>query len=405
MAEQNTRDGRDNNNTATGSKKAGFLGLAIILALIGMGVSIYSIAHHRQVKATGSSDAFCNINATVNCDEVASSAYAEIANLPLGVFGLGYFAALAVLAAIGLTRWASARDHVHAYVALVAIGVLTSLGLFGLSVFGLGHVCLTCVGVYVITFLQLGLVVVGRQEFLPGLSGKSVFSGGSSAAVVVALVAAAYSYLVPQVIPVTKPGSANQKTEIASKAEDIPVARSAYVGLGEDYRKGPDDAKVVIVEFADYQCPACRAMGDTLESLAAEFPGKIQIVFRNFPLDSSCNSGVRQKMHEFACRAAVMARCAGQYGKFWDLNRALFANQKDLSDAKIKDLSRQVGLNDEQINACWDNADLIAKVKDDADLGNRVGVDSTPTLFINGHKVLSGRGINELRAQVEALLN
>lgn len=386
-----------------------WLFIGVILAAVGMAVSIYSINHHRQVKLSGSSDAACNISQTVSCDEVALSEYSEIKGLPLGVYGLGYFAAMGVLAGIGLAGVKTTREHIHAYVAMIGIGIVASIALALISSLIIQKICLVCIGVYAITVLQAVSLVIFRRELPKGADAKSIFSGGLTAAIVVALVATGYTYLIP-----SQPNTSNKPAEqvkasqskptLAPEKKDIPIARSAFAGLGEDYRKGPDDAKVVIVEFADFQCPACKQISGVLEQLAKEFEGKVQVVFRNYPLDNSCNSTLQSKIHDSACRAAMMARCAGQYGKFWQLHDLLFENQKSLSAEQINNLAKVAGLNEEQITSCVNNPDLIAKIKDDIELGNKLGVDATPTLFINGQKVTGGRGLQDLRSQIEQLL-
>ena len=383
--------------------------IAITLAVLGMGISGYSISHHREVKQSGQSDARCNISQTVSCDEVALSEYSEINGLPLGVYGFGYFAALATLAGIGLGGLSTSREHIHSYIAMAAIGVAVSIVLGLISTVILNKVCLVCIGIYLITLMQAINIAIFRREIPSGAEIKGVFSGGLTGAIVVAIVAVGYTYLMPPLLLRSDKAPEQAKLPqpeqiLAPQKQEIPIARSAFAGLGEDYRKGPDDAKIVIVEFADFQCPACKQMSETLMQLADEFKGKIQIVFRNFPLDNSCNSSINQKIHDSACKAAIMARCAGQYGKFWQFHNQLFDNQKVISEARIKEWAKVIGLTEEQITACEASPDLLAKIKDDIEIGNKVGVDATPTLFINGQKVTGSRGLQNLRAQIEILL-
>ncbi len=229
----------------------------IILATIGLALSAYSVFHHLAAKATGTTDFACNINSTLSCDAVANSAYSELAGIPLGVFGFGYFAAAIVLLALGLSR---AKEHLQAYVMLTLIGVITSLGLGTLSATTIGAACVTCIGVYVITLLQLIHVYVGRTLVPRPWDWKGVLSGGTSAAIAVALVVALFNFAKPHTPKLANGGKPVKAPELALTAVDIPLSKSAYAGLGEDYRKGSDTARVVVQEFADYQCPACGAM-------------------------------------------------------------------------------------------------------------------------------------------------
>ncbi len=392
---------------ANGRTKVGAWAFAaLVVALLGIVASIYSISHHLEVHASGQTDAACNINATFSCDEVALSKYSEIGGIPLGVFGLGYFAAMMVLLGMGIMGGKSAKEHLQAYAVMVGIGLLTSLVLAGISIALLGNYCVTCIGVYTLTILQGVALLVGREDIPKGFDLKNVFSGGTTAAIAVAAVVFGYSFL--------KPGKATNDQArdpakpiptVSDKTEDIPVAKSAYTGLGEDYRKGGDNAAVVIQEFADFQCPACKSIQGTLDELHREYGDRVLIVYRNYPLDQACNSSIRNKMHEHACSAAVMARCAGQYGKFWDYHKLAFDKQSEISAGNVRAWGAAVGLTPEQMDSCAASKDLLDKVKDDIELGNKLGIDSTPTVYINGRKVLGGRGINELRAQIDQYLN
>jgi protein-disulfide isomerase len=378
----------------------------MIVALLGIGASIYSTVHHLEVHRLGKTDAACNINDKFSCDEVALSDYSEVFTIPLGVYGLGFFVAQLLLLAIAFKGGKTAREHAQAYAAMAAIGVLVSLALAGISIGKLGAYCVTCMGVYALTLAQAGVVYLGRDLFLRRFSVKEAFAGGASAAIAVAATIAVYN-LAWKPLAQTASKNANDGKELptlADQPQEIPIAKSAYTGLGEDYRRGSDTAKVTIVEFADFQCPACKSLAGTIEQLAYEYGDKILIVYRNYPLHRDCNASVGHSGHPQACKAAILGRCAGQYGKFWEWYQIAFENQAEMSDANLKAWAGKLGLTNDQIQTCWDSADLLAKVKDDVDLGNKLGVNSTPTLFINGRKVLGGRGIAELRGEIDRLL-
>lgn len=389
--------------------KTHWLIAGLIIAVIGIALSIYSSRHHLEVKATGQTDAACNINEKFSCDDVALSQFSEIGGIPLGVFGLGYFVASGVLLLVGLTGGKSGKEHMQGYVFLVLIGVLTSIALAIISATQLGTYCITCIGVYVLTGLQVATLIIWRNDLPGGFTPKNVFSGGTTAVIAVAGVILVFNFTKSYLAPSGNSGDTTQTPEnmptLAATAQEIQVSKSAYSGLGEDYRKGNDNAKVVINEFADFQCPACARASETLSALHKEYGDRVLIVFRNYPLDSSCNSSVQARIHESACNAAVMARCAGQYGKFWQYHDLAFNFQKEMSQKTIRQWGTQVGLTDEQMDQCLASKDILEKVKADIALGNQLGVDSTPTLFLNGRKVLGGRGISELKNEIDQLLN
>jgi protein-disulfide isomerase len=289
---------------------------------------------------------------------------------------------------------------------MVGIGIATSVALAGISLGILGTYCLVCLATYGVTFAQGAALFASRRDVPTPFRLSGITNAGGTAALVVAIVIAGFQFLKPSLVdkqatvsPTTLPTQA-----LADKAVDIPLSKSAYAGLGEDYRKGGDNATVVIQEFADFQCPGCARMAEVLTNLQKEYGDKILLVYRTYPLDSGCNSAVQGRMHDYACKAAVMARCAGQFGKFWAYHDTLYTNQQDINETNLKQWARDMGMPADQIESCWASKDLEAKIKDDIELAGRIGVDSTPTLFINGRKVVGPRDIDSLRAQIDNLL-
>ena len=400
-------DGSSEDNS---SKKTWMI-IAVILAVIGLAFSVYSTNHHRELKAAGVTSASCNINQTINCDAVAASEYSEIFSIPLGVWGMGYFAALLILLGTVLANHRTSRENLQAYVILVLIGFLGSLVLGGISFFKIGSICLICIGIYGVTTLAGAALLVFRNQIPNQFSFKSVLSGGTTATIVVAATVSAYVLFMPKVDATVKTAEKPVKgpdgiaTSLLPSVAEIPVSKSAYAGLGEDYRKGNDNAKVVITEFADFQCPACASVAGIMKNLAAEIGDRALVVFRNYPLDSACNPAIKSKMHEHACNVAILARCAGLYGKFWEYHDLAFGQQSSIKTGVPEEFAAKIGLTEAQIKTCKESPDILAKVKDDIIVGDRAGVDSTPTIFINGQKYVGERSLEALRREVDIQIN
>ena len=113
-----------------------------------------------------------------------------------------------------------------------------------------------------------------------------------------------------------------------------------------------------------------------------KYPKEVKLVMKNFPLPS----------HSFARKAAVAALAAGKQGKFWEMHETLYANQKELSDAKVEAIAREMGLNMEQFNKDLKSPNLGALVDRDIFNGRQAEVGGTPTVFVNG-KVLNQRNL------------
>ena len=193
---------------------------------------------------------------------------------------------------------------------------------------------------------------------------------------------------------------------LGDKQHDIVIHRSSS-WLCEDYRLGPDDAAVQVVEFADFQCPPCAAMTKIIKQLAQEFQAQVLFVFKNYPLGKACNVNLEDLEHDiykFSCAATSMARCAGKYGKFWQYQDIAFAKQKEISDAAITAWAIEAGLSAEQVESCTNSDAIAEKIKDDVAQAGELGLRAVPTMFINGREYLGEQKVEAVRAAINALL-
>jgi len=149
----------------------------------------------------------------------------------------------------------------------------------------------------------------------------------------------------------------------------------AEVAVNNAPRRGSQDAPVLIVEFADYECPYCQRLHPELKKLQEEFPGKVAVAFKDFPLP----------MHTYAAKAAEAARCAGEQGKFWDFHDQLFESHQKLEMAQLKEIARGLKLDSASFDRCVDTGEQAAAVKKDLTQGQHLGLAGTPSFFINGH--------------------
>ena len=152
--------------------------------------------------------------------------------------------------------------------------------------------------------------------------------------------------------------------------------------VGDDPARGPADAPITIVEFSDFQCPYCSRATDTIRKLDAAYPGKIRIVYRDFPL---------VQIHPNAARAAEAGACAHEQGKFWAMHDTMFEHQDKLGDADLKQSAATLGLDTAAFNQCLDSGRHAAQWKKDASEGERYGVSSTPAFFVNGRMVVGAQ--------------
>ena len=141
--------------------------------------------------------------------------------------------------------------------------------------------------------------------------------------------------------------------------------------------RGTQAAPVTVVMFTDFQCPACSGTHPVLQKVMAEYGDKIRFVVRDFPLTS---------IHQNAFKAALAANAANAQGKFFEYTELLYNNQNALDTASLKKYAAQIGLNQKQFDADLDGEKYAPDVRKDMTEGENYGINSTPTIFINGVK-------------------
>jgi protein-disulfide isomerase len=154
------------------------------------------------------------------------------------------------------------------------------------------------------------------------------------------------------------------------------------LAAGDDPSRGPADAPITIVEFSDFQCPYCSRATATLKKLESSYPGKIRLVYRDFPL---------VQIHPNAARAAEAGACANEQGKFWAMHDAMFEHQDKLAEADLKASAATLGLDAAKFEQCLGSGRYTGQWKKDAAEGERYGVSSTPAFFINGRLVVGAQ--------------
>jgi protein-disulfide isomerase len=183
--------------------------------------------------------------------------------------------------------------------------------------------------------------------------------------------APAARYLVEQV----RRGRTRAQVDAAYRAR-FGADQVRTIDIGDSPSKGAPNAPVVIVEFADFECPACADKRPLLDQLVEEHAGKLRLVFKNFPL----------AMHQNAEKAARAAVAAHRQGKFWQLHPLLFDNQTDLSPGSVEKLAQKAGLDMARFRQDRDSEATADAVQRDRKQGEALAIDSTPSLFINGRK-------------------
>lgn len=335
--------------------------LIILFASIGMVISaLLWISHSANfaLPCTGG-----------GCDEVARSPYSRIVGIPVAALGFGYFGVLLVLALSRLQYPEQWHSYGKALTGLSTLGVIaftyfTYIQLFELNLYAKGSPCWWCLAAAGSNLIVWILSLVGMRG-APSTTGMLTRELLQSVAVSLLLIVAGLAY-------------GGWQWHNATTAQTVKTDNEKLTLLyldGQGWRKGNENAPLVIVEFSDFQCPACKQAYELLEKqILPQLGDKALFVFRHYPLINT---------HPMAWMAASAAEEAGKQGKFWEMYAALFESQQELTPARIEKIAQLLGLDSKKVREAVDNQDIHFKtIYRDFEQGSKLGVSSTPTFIV-----------------------
>lgn len=187
--------------------------------------------------------------------------------------------------------------------------------------------------------------------------------------------------------------SARDRVDVSKIDTNKLQSKSGSSGKIGDHVFGNTKAKVILIEYGDFQCPGCGSAHPIVKTLSEKYKDEVAFVFRNFPLT---------QIHPNARAAAAAVEAAGMQGKYWEMHNLVFENQTEWSNASATDrgelfasYAQRAGLDKKSFNAILKDESVLINKKIDFDraLGSKLGVNSTPTFYLNGKK-LSSDSIN-----------
>lgn len=372
---------------------------AILFAVAGVVVCFIIEGIHVQLRADDNFVSFCNVNSRINCDVVLTSPYAYLGGVTVSLLGLLFYFVVtgAVVAAVVLDRVHQRETAARIVYGLSILGLLFSVYMAVVSFFVLQTVCLMCSALYLASIgLFASALRLRSRSAGPGARSKAalqeratrdrqVLVGGIGGGVLLVVIGVVSVFsgadspgrqLTAQEIQVQKPELYRWYQE--RPRVDVP---------SDGHALGDPDANVILVGFSDFECPHCARLDETLRELVrAKVPG-IKVVFRHFPLSSECNASAQVNFHTDACSAAVASECAAEQDRFWPYQHALFAHQGALGRPQLLEYARSAGLDVAAFESCLGSERARERVRQDTELGARLGVQSTPTIFLNGRRI------------------
>ena len=365
--------------------------LALAFALVGLGASVAAAYVHYQVLQNPLYTSFCDINATVSCTEVYQSRFGTLGGVPVSLFGGIWFVCAALLSVGSMVARPQVRESIPGYLfALSTLALAAALYLLYASVFILKAYCPMCLltdAAIIGLFIVSGAATSVPMTTLPGRLTRDLrvlVSSPLAIAVTVLFLAGAVTTLAffpregsgePGAAAAATADQRNELEQFMATATRIPLVIP---------RGG---AKVLIVKFNDFQCPACGHSYQSYKPILAKYesqnPGAVRMVLRDYPLNPNCNTA-SSMLHPAACHAAVAVRLAREHNRGEQMEDWLYTHQPEMTPDSVKKAAREVG---EVTDFDAKYAATLELVKADVALGNQLDIHSTPTFFINGVKV------------------
>ena len=372
--------------------------LTLVFALVGLAASLAAAYTHYHLLYDPQYRSFCDVNETFSCTQVYASPYSTVRGVPVAVFGALWFVAAALLAVTGMTSREQLRESVPGYLFVMStVGLSVIIYLGYVSFVLLKAVCLLCLTTYAAViglFLVTGAATPFPMTTLPRRAFRDVRTfAGSPLAIIIAILFFAGAASTLAWFP--REGVTVSATGEQTQAAPAPTAdqKSEFERWYASQPRVPlivpaEGAKVLVVKFNDFQCPACGQSylqyKPVFAKYEAEHPGAVKLVLKDYPLNRDCNDAIGQSIHTAACEAAVAVRLSQAHNKMEAMEEWLYTHQPAMTPPSVRQAAHDVG----QI------ADFDAKyqstltlVKGDVALGRQLGIKSTPTFFINGVKV------------------
>lgn len=185
----------------------------------------------------------------------------------------------------------------------------------------------------------------------------------------------------------------------SQQTEKISADKTKLLVKKDSHKIEAKNAKVTITEFGDFQCPACGSAYPIVEKILEDYKGQVTFVFRQYPLPA----------HQNGHAAAEAAEAAGAQGKFFEMYRALYSNQKEWGESDkameyFEKYAKEIKLDVDKFKKEVTDKKYAKKISADQQDGNAVGVTATPTFFINDEMIVGGLPYDEFKAKVEAAL-
>lgn len=373
-----------------------------ILAFAGLLLSIklaciYYVANYEKYALSS----FCSINEFVDCDGAARSTVSQFWGIPLAYWGIFFYITVLFLTVVDrfkkfrFLKFLEVFKNPMSYISMLGTLAFTcSMVLAGLSIFKIHKLCILC---FITYFIDLFIAIVAssgsfknlvssfKTTVIDFIAGAKQYTKTFIVLLILATSFLVYSGTTYNFVPHIKQQKAIMKYRN--------MKFNPYRVKGNTL--GAEDGDVVIELYSDYVCPICYIENIMLHEAVKDF-SNIKIIHHNLPFDKECNPYISINMHPNACFMAKGAIAAGKQGNYWEMSSLLYENQPTNINAMLK-LAEQLGFNKDKFVKDLEADTTSKEIEKELVQANKLEIDSTPTIYINGDKIVGVKPYYELK--------
>lgn len=373
-----------------------------ILAIIGLICSIklafiyYSANFDKYALSS-----FCSINDFIDCDGVAKTTTSQFWGIPLAYWGIFFYLTTLFLSFVNhlknikFLKFLEVFKQPKAYITFLGtIAFLFSMVLAGISIFKLHKICILCVVTYFIDLtialissngMFKNIVVDFKTTFFDFIDGVKKYTKTFIILLILVTSFLAYSGITLNFVPHIK------KHQSILKYRKIKY--NPYRIKGNIL--GNEQGSVVIELYSDYVCPLCYINNIMIHQAAKEFKN-IKVIHYNYPFDRVCNSNIDFTMHPNACFMSRAAIASKKQDNYWEMSSLLYENQPK-NEKNLLELAEKAGLDKELFLKEFNSENTFKELNNDLEKGHYLEIDATPTMIINGEKIIGVKPYYELK--------
>ncbi len=364
-----------------------------ILTLIGFILSIklahiYYVANYEKYALSS----FCSINEFIDCDGAARSSVSQFWGIPLAYWGLFFYTTIIFLLFVDklknikFLKFLEVFKNPMSYITSLGVtAFMISMLLASLSLFKIHKLCILCVLTYIIDLIIAVIASSGKlnnvyasfkETFFDFIDGAKNYTKTFIVLLILAVSFLCYSGITYNFVPHVK----KQKAILKYRK----IKKNPYRVKGNTL--GAENADVVIELYSDYVCPLCYIHNIMLHQAVKDF-SNIKIIHYNYPFDKECNPNISVNMHPDACFMAKGAIAAKRQGNYWEMASLLYEKQPT-TYKDIEKLADELGFDKEKFLSDIESKEVVRELQHDLNRAYDLEIDSTPTMYINGDKVV-----------------